>query len=92
MKRHADGIVGLFDSITQMLGPDMELIEEILTQVGERHAKMKISPSLFPFLGESLIWALEQKLGSQFTAAQREAWEEVYDAVSDQIVAEIVKA
>mmetsp|Transcript_15709 Transcript_15709/g.29970 ORF Transcript_15709/g.29970 Transcript_15709/m.29970 type:complete len:147 (-) Transcript_15709:51-491(-) len=92
MKTHADGIVALLDSILQMLGPDIEFIQEVLGQVGQRHAKMQVSPSFFPFLGQSLIWALEQKLGEQFTAEHRRAWEETYEAISNEIIKEIVNA
>jgi len=92
MKTHADGIVALLDSILQMLGPDIEFIEEVLGQVGERHAKMQVNASFFPFLGQSLIWSLEQKLGDDFTEEQRHAWEEVYEAISTEIIKKIVNA
>eukprot|EP00977_Amphora_coffeiformis_P003562 scaffold689_cov186-Amphora_coffeaeformis.AAC.12 len=53
MAKHAEGIVHLFDSILQMLGPDVEFMEEILGQVGERHVKMGISVS---FLRKDGSW------------------------------------
>lgn len=95
MQKHADGIVNLLDSILQMLGPDTEFIEEILAQVGARHAKMGVNVAFFPFLGQALTWALEQRIGTDdvtWTPEHKEAWEEVYDAISQQIVKAILNA
>ena len=90
MQKHADGIVHLLDSILQMLGPDAEFIEEILGQVGGRHAKMGVPVSFFPFLGQSLVYALQQTIGAEMTDEHVEAWDEVYDAISGQIVKAIL--
>lgn len=90
MAKHAEGIVHLFDSILQMLGPDLEFIEEILGQVGSRHVTMGVNPSLFPFLGNALIWAIQNDIGDDMTDEHIEAWEEVYDAISGDIVKAIL--
>lgn len=92
MKQHADGIVKLLDSILQMLGPDAEFIEEILTQVGIRHAKMGVNVAFFPFLGQALLWSLEKTIGNEMTHEHKEAWDEVYDAISSIIVKAILNA
>ena len=92
MQKHARGIVNLFDSVLQMLGPDLEFIEEILHQVGLRHAKMGVKSSYFPHLGESLIWALKQTIGDELTPENEEAWEQTYDAISGEITKEIISA
>ena len=92
MQAHTDGIVHLLDSILQMLGPDVEFIEEILSQIGGRHAKMGVSPSFFPFLGQAFVWAMEQTIGEEMTEEHKESWEEVYDAISGQIVKAILNA
>lgn len=90
MAKHAEGIVHLFDSILQMLGPDLEFIEEILGQVGSRHVTLGVNPSLFPFLGNALIWAIQNDIGDDMTDEHIEAWEEVYDAISGDIVKAIL--
>jgi len=92
MAKHAEGIVHLFDSILQMLGPDVEFMEEILSQVGERHVKMGISVSFFPFLGNALIWAIQKDIGDEMTDEHIEAWEAVYDAISGEIVKAILNS
>mmetsp|Transcript_6120 Transcript_6120/g.12269 ORF Transcript_6120/g.12269 Transcript_6120/m.12269 type:complete len:153 (-) Transcript_6120:259-717(-) len=86
MGKHAMGIVQLFDSVFQMLGPDLEFIEEILHQVGVRHANMGVDVALFPALGQSLIWAIDQNIGDQMDDEDREAWQLVYDVISADII------
>lgn len=64
-------------------GPDVEFIEEILCGVGKRHSKLGVSPSFFPYLGTALVYALEETLGaSNFSPADRNAWEKVYEIIS----------
>ncbi|KAL7569411.1 hypothetical protein ACA910_009598 [Epithemia clementina (nom. ined.)] len=87
---HATAFAGLFDSVFQMLGPDLEFIEDILQQVGRKHKKMGVNPSFFPFMGQALIFAVEKYLGKQLTTEQRVAWEEVYDSISNEIVKNIL--
>lgn len=87
---HASSFAGLFDSIFQMLGPDTEFIEEILEQVGKKHKTMGVNPSFFPFMGQALIRALEEFTGKELTSAQQEAWESVYEAISEEIVKHIL--
>ena len=88
---HANGIVKLFDSVLQMLGPDTEFIEEILAQVGRRHKVMGINPAFFPYMGQALVAQLETVLGADvLTKEHRQAWEEVFDEISGEIVKAIL--
>ena len=89
---HAKAFPGLLDSVIQMLGPDVEFIEEILEQVGERHRAMKVNPSYFPYMGKALISTLEDSLNRKLTETERLAWEEVYDEISNVIIKAILKA
>ncbi|KAL7578892.1 hypothetical protein ACA910_006878 [Epithemia clementina (nom. ined.)] len=88
---HATAFAGLFDSVFQMLGPDLEFIEDILRQVGRRHKSMGVSPSFFPYMGQALVHAVEKHLGKSLTAEQRIAWEDVYDSISNEIVKNILQ-
>lgn len=91
MMRHAESIIHLLDSILQMLGPDMDFLEEILDQVGVRHAKMGVSVSFFPYLGQALQWGLEEAIGDEMTEDHKEAWHEVYDLISNDIAKAILR-
>ena len=90
MDTHAKAFAGLFDSVFQMLGPDTDFMAEILEQVGKRHKAMGVNPSFFPFMGQALIYALEQYLDKPLTEVQRNAWEEVFDAISADIIKQIL--
>ena len=87
---HARAFAGTFDSVFQMLGPDVEFISDILQQVGSKHKAMGVNPSFFPFMGQALIYALEQFLKKPLTDEQRDAWEEVFEAISNEIVKTIL--
>jgi len=91
MEIHARAFPGLLDSVIQMLGPDVEFIEEILSQVGERHRAMKVNPSYFPFLGKALLETLEESMQRKLSENERMAWEEVYDEISNVIIRTILK-
>lgn len=68
----------------------MEFIEEILNQIGKRHAKMGVSPSFFPFLGTAFVWAMEQTIGDSMTDDHKEAWDEACEAISGAIIKAIL--
>jgi len=65
-------------------------MEEMLSQLGKRHKKMGVNPSFFPFMGQAVIHAMESYLSRSLTEEERDAWEEVYDAVSGDIVKQIL--
>ncbi|MEL6197175.1 MAG: globin domain-containing protein [Pseudomonadota bacterium] len=46
-----------------------------------------ITPAHYAAAGTALIWTLEQALADAFTAETREAWEALYAAVSEEMVA-----
>ncbi|KAL7562545.1 hypothetical protein ACA910_015429 [Epithemia clementina (nom. ined.)] len=87
---HARAFAGVFDSVFQMLGPDQEFIEEMLAQIGKRHKKMGVNPSFFPYMGQALMYSLEKYLLRKLSDRETEAWEEVFDAISGEIVRQIL--
>lgn len=87
---HAKAFVDLLDSVFQMLGPDLEFISDILEQLGRRHKAMGVSPAFFPFMGQAIIHTLGQFLKKPLTEEQRDAWEEVFDSISNEITKSIL--
>lgn len=87
---HANAFAALLDSVFQMLGPDIEFITDILGQVGQRHKAMGVSPSFFPFMGQALIHGLETFLEKPLNEEQRDAWEEVFEAITNEITKAIL--
>ena len=60
--------------------------------VGARHAKMGVNSSFFPFLGTALVYSMQKDIGKEMTEEHVEAWEEVYDAISGEIVKAILNS
>jgi len=84
---HAHTVVSMFDSVLQMLGPDTELLEDILKQVGKRHKDFGVSPSYFPYMGQALEYAIQETIGTaRFKDEHKEAWDEVYEELSSEIL------
>ena len=68
-------------------GPDVDLIQEILSQVGKRHKDFGVQPSYFPAMGEALVYALGQVIGgANFNEVHKTAWKDVYEELSAEIV------
>lgn len=88
---HARALADLFDSVFQMLGPDDEFMAEILEQVGKRHKSRGVSPSLFPFMGQALVATLEEYVGRKLTHEENIAWDNVYEALSDEILKAMIQ-
>lgn len=76
----------MLDSSVQMLGPDIELLTEINHDLGKRHVRYGVTKEMYFFMGEALIYMLEQKLGDDFTKETREAWEQVYAELAGDIM------
>lgn len=87
---HANAFASVFDSVFQLLGPDIEFLEEILIQVGQRHKIAGVNPSHFAFMGKALIYTVEVFLERNLTGEERDAWEEVYDAISEDLIKQIL--
>jgi len=67
-------------------------LQDIPTQVGTRRAKMGANSAFLPFLGEALVWALNQSIGDKMTKDARDAWNKVYDSMSEEIIKAILMA
>ena len=87
---HAVRMIHMFDAALNMLGPDTETLNEILTDLGKRHIKYGVLPHYFPFMGHAVVYALKESIGDTMTPEVTEAWVEVYDELSGQIMKSIL--
>ena len=62
----------------------------MLAHIGKRHRAMGVNPSFFPFMGQALMPVVETYLNRKFTPAEQDAWEDVFEAVSGEIVKQIL--
>ncbi len=74
-----------------MLGPDIELLTEIMTELGAKHVVYGVKPDMFPIMGEALFWTLKEMLGDKFKDENEKAWKETYDALSSDMIRAMVK-
>eukprot|EP00977_Amphora_coffeiformis_P020294 scaffold8050_cov180-Amphora_coffeaeformis.AAC.1 len=103
---HAIRMFEMFDAALNMLGPDLETLNEVLTELGKRHigygvkavshiCRLVSSPlppiqHYFPFMKHALFYALRDTLGSKWTPAVQESWTEVYEELSGAIMKSIL--
>jgi len=79
---HGLGIVKMLDEIFSAIGPDLELLEIIVSELGEKHCKLGMSPDHFLLLGRALLQVLEQVMGDEWDSELRSAWFQVIRVVS----------
>jgi hemoglobin-like flavoprotein len=82
----------MIDTALNMLGPDLELVTEIMTDLGMKHVRYGVKPEMFPFMGDALMHTLETTLKSDFTEDIKESWVIVYSALSEDMIRGQVKA
>lgn len=88
---HASYLIQMIDTALNMLGPDIELLTEIMTELGQKHVKYGVKPEMFPKMGTCLLETLEELLKDSWTETIKEAWIETYEALSnDMIEAQLV--
>jgi len=71
-----------FDACISMLGPETEILYEILGDIGRRHVSYGVSPHFFPFFGQAMVYAMGNLLGDKWTPELKEVWLELYDSFS----------
>ena len=86
IKKHGNTLVSLFDTVFQLLGPDVEVLEDICNDLGRRHQKMGVHKAFFPKMGLGLLHGLTVTLGDEFSDNDKDAWRDVYKKIMDQIL------
>lgn len=84
--RHSLYMMEMLDSALNLVGPDIELLTEILHDLGSKHVRYGVQPEMFPVMGECLIESLKDSLGEKFDDRTREAWEILYQGLSQEMI------
>jgi hemoglobin-like flavoprotein len=84
--KHAKYFIQMIDKALGMLGPDIELLTEILMELGAKHVRYGVRPEYFPSMGRSLVYTVETLLDDEFTRDIKDAWVEVYGALSYDMI------
>ena len=70
-----------------MLGPDYELLVEVLTELGKKHKRYGVTTEYFVEMGKAIIITLAEVIGEkQFTPQLKESWLEVYKCLTKQMI------
>ncbi|MBE1291666.1 MAG: hemin receptor [Rhodobacteraceae bacterium] len=78
--------------LMQMLGAAVSGLNRLDTllpavvQLGERHHSYEVVPEHYDQVGQALLWALEQGLGTHFNGDVREAWAAIYGTLADMMI------
>ncbi|CAB9517765.1 Involved in oxygen transport in the brain. Hexacoordinate globin [Seminavis robusta] len=78
--------VRMLDLAVHMLGPDMEVVEEQMYDLGRSHKNYGVLPRHFDLMGQSLLYTLQGLLGSKFTPNTQKAWKNVYGFWSSTMI------
>ncbi|KAG7341030.1 globin-like protein [Nitzschia inconspicua] len=85
--KHAAYFIQMLDKAIGMLGPDIEMLTDILMELGKKHVSYGVEPEFFPSMGRSLIETLEETLGKdKFDVETKGCWVEVYGALSYDMI------
>lgn len=85
--KHAQYFIEMIDNALGMLGPDIELLTEIMVELGKKHGKYGVKPEYFPIMGRALLQTIAENLREdQFTEAIRADWLEIYSALSYDMI------
>mmetsp|Transcript_14100 Transcript_14100/g.30719 ORF Transcript_14100/g.30719 Transcript_14100/m.30719 type:complete len:173 (+) Transcript_14100:59-577(+) len=88
---HAKRMIHMLEGAMSMLGPDTELLTEVLSGLGKRHIEYGVKACYLPFMGVAIIESLSELLGSDvWNAEVEEAWEVVYEELSGDIMKAIL--
>eukprot|EP00980_Cylindrotheca_fusiformis_P016406 scaffold4891_cov140-Cylindrotheca_fusiformis.AAC.3 len=80
---HAKRYITALDGAVGMLGPNIEMLTEILTEMGQRHVKYGVLPAYYPPMGRALLEMMEEILGAEeFTPDIKESWRECYQIMA----------
>ena len=83
---HAVRMVNMLHKALTLEGPP-EVLFGMLQDIGRRHVRYKVKTQYIHVMGEALVAAIKERLGSEYWSDElEEAWEEVYDILSDNIM------
>jgi len=82
---HAAAMVDMIDCAVAFLGPDLDPLEEQLITLGKRHVKYGVKPQYLLVMGQAVLFALQQILGSKFTLDDTRDWTTVFQLMSSKM-------
>mmetsp|Transcript_3240 Transcript_3240/g.9099 ORF Transcript_3240/g.9099 Transcript_3240/m.9099 type:complete len:169 (+) Transcript_3240:153-659(+) len=91
---HSKRMVAMFDQALGMLGPDTELLAEMLAGLGKRHIQYGVRASFLPYMGKAIITTVKELLQDKaglWNDEVEEAWNTVFESMSWDIMDAILQ-
>jgi hemoglobin-like flavoprotein len=85
MELQARKLISMLTMIVSRLQMIGEVADEI-SALGRRHVGYGVKPGDYTTVGQALIWMLEQRLEEHWTQETREAWELMYQQLSNRMI------
>ena len=83
-RTHAAYFVDMLDKALAMI--EAQEVEENMDRLGKMHAGYGVTKPMFGFMGQALMFALKKVIKKGWTDATQEAWEIVYERLSEQMI------
>ena len=84
---HGLRIVQMIDQVLDVLGPDTEVLKEILADVAKRHQRKGVQKEHFVHMGAAIRGALSKVLEQENYSTEVDmAWKDIFDCLSQTIV------
>lgn len=84
---HAENLIKNIDSVVALLGPDVDLLEELLTEQGARHKRLGVRPTQIPFMGDACREALSEIFPNDvWTTEMDKAWQDLFREISNIMI------
>lgn len=65
---------------------NLDIIVPIAENLAKRHVTYGVREEHYAYVGEALLWTLEQGLGKDYTPETRAAWEDAYKVLSGVMI------
>jgi len=82
---HGQNIIQMLITMLSILGPDEDILQDVLLDIGERQSKLGLSPSHFTLLCRALVQVLQQVMDKNWTPEFNDAWFQVIHFLSFEI-------
>ena len=87
---HSKHILSMIDNAIGLIGPDHEMLTELLKSTGKRHAQRGVKIQFIPYMSKAVITALKTIMGDQWSDKLEDAWEIVMDELCEDVIVSIV--
>ena len=76
----------MIEDSLDLLGPDIELLTEIMMDLGEKHERYGVKTFMYQSMGEGIVLTMEHFLSEgDFKQCHKQAWKTVYQALTDDM-------